>query len=133
MRALSPAQAFERAQPGAAGARIGGGLGRAGAQRRARSAGGTAARTRGSRPRGSWRDGAGARPAASAMKRLTMRSSSEWNATTTSRPPGASSCAGLVQRALDLAEFVVHPDAQRLEAAGRGIDAGAVGRQHARG
>ena len=34
---------------------------------------------RGARPRGSWRDGAGARPAASPMKRLTIRSSSEWN------------------------------------------------------
>ncbi len=70
--------AFERAQPGAAGARIGGGLRRAGAQRPRRSAGGSAAPARAARPRGSWRDGAGARPAASPMKRFTMRSSSEW-------------------------------------------------------
>ena len=65
------------------------------------------------------------------MKRLTMRSSSEWNDTTIRRPPGASSRLACVQRALDLAEFVVHPDAQRLEAARRRIDARAVRRQHA--
>ena len=46
---------------------------------------------------------------------------------------GSQQPAGLIERALDLAQFVVHPDAQRLEAARRGIDAGTVGRQHADG
>ena len=46
-------------------------------------------------------------------------------------PAGRQQLRGACQRALDLAQLVVHPDAQRLEAAGRGIDAGAVGRQHA--
>ncbi len=46
--------------------------------------------SRGNRPPGSCRDGAPVRPAASLMKRLTMRSSRLWKATTTSRPPGAS-------------------------------------------
>ena len=36
---------------------------------------------------------------------------------------GTEQPAGLVQPALYLAEFVVHPDAQRLEAASGGIDA----------
>ena len=123
-------RALQRTQARAAGARIGRGLRRAGTQRPRREQT-EARRGRPASPRGSCRDGAGARPAASVMKRLTMRSSSEWNDTTTSRPPGASSSARLRQRALDLAEFVVHPDAQRLEAARRRIDAGAVRRQHA--
>ncbi len=38
---------------------------------------------------------------------------------------------GLRQPALDLAQLVVHPDAQRLEAARRRVDAGAIGRHHA--
>ena len=50
------------------------------------------------------------------MKRFTMRSSSEWNATTISRPPGASSLLAWSSAALDLAQLVVHPDAQCLEA-----------------
>src|SRR5690606_9163389 len=39
---------------------------------------------------GAWRDPPGALPVRSVRKALTMRSSSEWKVTTTSRPPGAS-------------------------------------------
>src|SRR5690606_9030711 len=39
---------------------------------------------------GAWREPPGALPVRSVRKALTMRSSSEWKVTTTSRPPGAS-------------------------------------------
>ena len=43
---------------------------------------------------------------------------------------GRQQAARLIQRAFDLAKFVVHPDAQRLKAASCGIDARTVRRQH---
>ena len=42
---------------------------------------------------GAWRDGPGVRPARARTNSLTARSSSEWNETTASRPPGASTCS----------------------------------------
>ena len=73
-------------QLGRAGARIGGDLG----VRGARSPRRTSRRSRGSAAAsGRCRDCAGL-PERSAMKRLTMRSSSEWKVTTASRPPGFS-------------------------------------------
>ncbi len=39
---------------------------------------------------GMWREAEGSLPARSTKKRLTIRSSSEWKVTTTSRPPGTS-------------------------------------------
>ena len=82
-------------------------------------------------------DGASRRrasPTASARKRLTMRSSSEWKATTTSRPPVASRRSAAARPRGELVELVVDEDAQRLEGAGRRIDASALagGRRRAR-
>src|SRR5258708_19502639 len=42
---------------------------------------------------GAWRDGPGVRPARARTNSLTARSSSEWNDTTATRPPGASTCS----------------------------------------
>ncbi len=53
---------------------------------------------------------------------MTIRSSSEWKVTTTSRPPGFSDALGRKQRLRQLAELVVDEDAQRLEDAGRRMD-----------
>ena len=50
------------------------------------------------------------------------RSSSEWKETTASRPPGSSSASAAGEAAVELAELVIHRDAQRLEGAGRRID-----------
>ncbi len=51
-----------------------------------------------------------------------MRSSSEWNATTASRPPVSQHAFGRFEAALEFAQLVVHMDAQRLEGAGGGMD-----------
>ena len=67
---------------------------------------------------------------ASVMNGLTRRSSREWNDTTTSRPLGARSGRPL-EGAGDLVQLIVHADAQGLEAACCGIDAGPVRRQDA--
>ena len=56
-----------------------------------------------------------------------MRSSSEWNVTTASRPPGCSTRSAACERAHELAELVVDGDAQRLEGAGRRMDAAGLG------
>ncbi len=71
---------------------------------------------------GRWREGRGPAPLRAARNCLTMRSSSEWKATTTRRPPGTSSCFSGGEGALELAELVVQVDAQRLKGASRGID-----------
>ncbi len=54
-------------------------------------------------------------PARSAKNRFTMRSSSEWKVTTTSRPPGFRLRSAAASAAGQLAQLVVHVDAQRLE------------------
>src|SRR3982075_2866320 len=46
---------------------------------------------------GAWRDGPGVRPARARTNSLTARSSSEWNETTASRPPGARTCSAAVR------------------------------------
>ena len=51
-----------------------------------------------------------------------MRSSSEWNETTTSRPPGLSTRSAALQRVDEFAKLVVDEDAQRLERARRRMD-----------
>ena len=56
------------------------------------------------------------------MKRLTMRSSSEWKVTTASRPPGFSARSAANSALGQFAELVVDEDAQRLEDAGRRMD-----------
>ena len=58
----------------------------------------------------------------SARKVLTMRSSSEWNEITASRPPGFSMRSAAASAVGELAELVVHEDAQRLERARRRMD-----------
>ena len=58
-----------------------------------------------------------------------MRSSSEWNATTASRPPVLQHAFGRFETALEFAQFVVHIDAQRLEGARGGMDRMAGGRR----
>ena len=112
--------ALGAAQPGGAGARIGGDLGLAGDGLVA-----GAARKLGARARpgsGRWRDACGVRPVRARRNRLTRRSSSEWKETTASRPPGVSSASARGEAAVELAQLVVHRDAQRLEGAGRRID-----------
>ena len=54
---------------------------------------------------------------------FTIRSSSEWNAITTSRAPDAQPAGGRLEKAIEPFELAVHPDAQRLERARRRIDA----------
>ena len=44
-----------------------------------------------------------------------MRSSSEWNDTTTSRPPGFSTRSAADQRQMQLVELFVDEDPQRLK------------------
>ena len=56
------------------------------------------------------------------MKRFTMRSSSEWNAITARRPPGASTSSAPDERRLQRRQLLVRRDAQRLERARRGMD-----------
>ena len=56
-----------------------------------------------------------------------MRSSSEWNATTTRRPPGASTASAAASACRQLVELVVDEDAQRLKRARRGMDGAAAG------
>ncbi len=56
------------------------------------------------------------------MKRLTMRSSSEWKLTTTSRPPGLRIRSAANKRPRQLAKLIVDEDAQRLEHARRRVD-----------
>ena len=51
-----------------------------------------------------------------------MRSSSEWNATTTSRPPGLQHALRGGERRRQLVELVVDEDAQRLERPRRRMD-----------
>ena len=51
----------------------------------------------------------------SRRKRLTIRSSSEWNEITARRPCGRSISSAGGKRALELAELVVDLDPQRLE------------------
>ena len=53
------------------------------------------------------------------MKRLTMRSSSEWKLMTHSRPPGCEQPHGLRQRGLELVQLAVDVNADRLERARR--------------
>ncbi len=67
---------------------------------------------------------AGSSRLAERMKRLAMRSSSEWKLMTTRRPPRPQRLDRLRQRALELAELVVDVDAQRLEGARRRVPAG---------
>ena len=55
--------------------------------------------------------------ARSARKRLTRRSSSEWNEIAASRPPGRSSVPGERERRVELRELVVDGDPDRLERA----------------
>ncbi len=116
-RARGASGALGRPQLGRAGARIGGDLGVVRRQRPARSAGETSAPARADL-RQMARAAARRRPR-SARKVLTMRSSSEWNDTTTSRPPGLSTRFGGRERRGELAELLVDEDAQRLERAGR--------------
>ncbi len=80
-----------------------------------------------SRPRGSWRDGAGARPATLGHEALDqpVLQRMERRPRPAGRPARADAAA-CSKRALDLAELVVDADAQRLEAAGCRIDAGTV-------
>ena len=60
--------------------------------------------------------------AASALSRcLTMRSSSEWNAITTSRPPGRRQSGAHSRKRSSSPELVVDGDAQRLERPRRGV------------
>ena len=61
-----------------------------------------------------------------------MRSSSEWNAITTSRPPGRRQSAATAEEALQLAQLVVDGDAQRLERPRRRVLVVLVARQRAR-
>ena len=68
----------------------------------------------------------------SARNVLTIRSSSEWNETTTSRPPGFRISFGRPQRLLQLIELFVDEDAQRLERPRRGMDFARPLAQHAR-
>ena len=53
--------------------------------------------------------------ARSARKRLTRRSSSEWNEIAASRPPSGSRSPGLGQRAVEIVQLVVDRDADGLE------------------
>ena len=64
----------------------------------------------------------------SARKRLTRRSSSEWNEITASRPPVASTSQASGRRLVDLCELVVDGDAQRLEGALGRVAAGELRR-----
>ena len=73
------------------------------------------ARVRALAAAGRCRDAPPARPARAAMNCLTMRSSSEWKVTTTSRPPGRRTRSAACERPHQLAELVVDGDAQRLE------------------
>ena len=54
-------------------------------------------------------------------KRLTIRSSRLWKVTTARRPPGRKHLLGGRQPALELVQFLVHMDADRLEGPGRRI------------
>ena len=67
-------------------------------------------------PRGRWRERPRARPVRTARNCFTIRSSSEWNVTTASRPPGAARARRRASARDELAELVVDGDAQRLEA-----------------
>ena len=57
-----------------------------------------------------------------ARKVLTMRSSSEWKATTTSRPPGLRTRSAAASPRCEFAQLVVHEQTQRLERAGGRMD-----------
>ena len=52
-----------------------------------------------------------------------MRSSSEWKATTTSRPPSASTRSEAASAVGEFVELAIDEDAERLERAGRRMDA----------
>ena len=69
-------------------------------------------------------DGASRRRAGCARPEtiLTMRSSSEWKETTTSRPPGLSTRFGRGEAVRQLGKLLVHENAQRLEGARRRMD-----------
>ena len=95
---LSAARSFADARAGCAPAR------RRRRRRRAWSAGAAPAAS-----------GAAAAPASARNRRFTMRSSSEWNAMTHSRPPASGSPAATARNALELAQLVVDRDAQRLK------------------
>jgi hypothetical protein len=75
---------------------------------------------------GRWREPPGVRPARSARKFLTMRSSSEWKVTTARRPPGFSIALGGGETGLQLFQLLVDRDAQPLERAGGRMDLGAL-------
>ena len=62
-----------------------------------------------------------------------MRSSSEWKATTTSRPPSRSTVSAAASASRQLLELAVDEDAQRLEGARRRMDARCARRPAARG
>ena len=85
----------------------------------ARSRGASAARPRASRPQTqTGRSGGQMQPRArSARKRLTRRSSSEWNEIAASTPPSRSSSQASGSAVVELGELVVDGDPQRLEGA----------------
>ena len=122
-------RALGGAQLGRAGARIGGDLGLVGDDRRLvrrRKVGAGAVR----RPAG----GASRRRVRlrSARNVFTMRSSSEWKVTTTSRPPGVRMRSAAASAAHQFAQLVVDEDAQRLERARRRMDVARPAPHHAR-
>ncbi len=79
---------------------------------------------------GRWREPARV-PLRAAKKFFTMRSSSEWNDTTTSRPPGVSTRSAAESASRQFAEFVVDEQPQRLERARRRMNLAGLAAHHA--